>query len=170
MKENIKKNHPKPTPPMDTITTKVVRLKIAKGCHHTSARERLWRAFRGKDSLNTLGHLLCTALRNSRAISDLMKCTENYIEHLPQQNVFVRPDEQNRACSDSAMARKRALKRKEITAQHCILSNTEERYLVTVCSQKQLSTLLELQMSLYNDELTVLVSAPSHLWLALSLL
>lgn len=24
MKENIKKNHPKPTPPMDTITTKVV--------------------------------------------------------------------------------------------------------------------------------------------------
>ncbi len=129
---------------MDTITTKVVRLKIAKGCRHTSAMERLWRAFRGKDSLNKLGHLLCTVLRTSRAISDLMKCTENYIEHLPQQ--------------------------KEITARHCILSNTEERYLVTVCSQKRLSTLLELQMSLYNDELTVLVSAPSHLWLALSLL
>lgn len=144
MKENIKKNHPKPTSPMDTITTKVVRLKIAKGCRHTSAMEKLWRAFRGKDSLNTFGHLLCTALRNSRAISDLMKCTENYIEHLQQQ--------------------------KEIKAQHCILSNTEERYLVRVCSQKQLSTLLELQMSLYNDELTVLVSAPSHLWLALSLL
>ena len=45
---------------MDTITTKVVRLKIAKGCRHTSAMERLWRAFRGKDSLNKLGHLLCT--------------------------------------------------------------------------------------------------------------
>lgn len=144
MKENIKKNHTKPTSPMDTITTKVVRLKIAKGCRHTSAMEKLWRAFQGKDSLNTLGHLLCTVLRNSRAISDLMKCTENYIKHLPQQ--------------------------KEITAQHCILSNTEERYLVTVGSQKQLSTLLELQMSLYNDELTVLVSAPSHLWLALILL
>lgn len=129
---------------MDTITTKVVRLKIAKGCRHTSAMEKLWRAFQGKDSLNTLGHLLCTVLRNSRAISDLMKCTENYIKHLPQQ--------------------------KEITAQHCILSNTEERYFVTVGSQKQLSTLLELQMSLYNDELTVLVSAPSHLWLALILL
>ena len=129
---------------MDTITTKVVRLKIAKGCRHTSAMGRLWRAFRGKDSLNTLDHLLCTVLRNSRAISDLMKCTENYIEHLPRQ--------------------------KEITARHCILSNTEERYLMTVCSQKRLSTLLELQMSLYNDELTVRVSAPSHLWLSLSLL
>ena len=55
MKENINKNHPKPTPPMDTITTKVVRLKIAKGCRHTSAMEKLWRAIRGKDSLNTLG-------------------------------------------------------------------------------------------------------------------
>lgn len=144
MKEKIKKNHPKPTPPMDTITTKVEHLKIARGFRRTSAMGILLRAFRGKNSLNKPGHLLHTALRTSRAISDLMKCTESYIEHLSPQ--------------------------REITIRHCILLNSEESYSVMVRSQKRLSILLELQMSLCNDELTVRVSAPDRLWLSLSLL
>lgn len=129
---------------MDTITTKVAHLKIARGFHRTSAMGILLRVFRGKDSLKTPGRLLRTVLRTSRAISDLMKCTESYIGHLPPQ--------------------------REITIRHCILSNSEESYIVMARSQKRLSILLELQMSLCNDELTVRVSAPDHLWLSLSLL
>lgn len=129
---------------MNTITTKVAHLKIARGFRRTSAMEKLLRAFRVKGSSNITGRLLYTSLRTSRAISDLMRCTESYIEHLPPQ--------------------------REITIRHCILSNSEESYIVTARSQKRLSILLELQMSLYNDELTVRVSAPDHLWLSLSLL
>lgn len=129
---------------MDTITTRVVRLEIARGFRRTSAMGKLLRAFRVKGSSNITGRLLYTSLRTSRAISDLMRCTENYIEHLPPQ--------------------------REITIRHCILSNSEESYIVMARSQKRLSILLELQMSLCNDELTIRVSAPDHLWLALSLL
>ena len=129
---------------MDTIITKVTHLKIARECRHTSAMGRLLQAFRVKDYEYITGHLLYTTLRSSRALSDLMRCTKNYIEYLPPQ--------------------------REITIRHCILSNSEEHYLVTARSQKRLSTLLELQMSLCNDELTVRASAPDHLWLSLSLL
>ena len=129
---------------MNAIATRVVRLKIARGFRCTSAMGKLLRAFRGKDFSYTSGHLLQVVLNNSREISDLMRYTENCIGHLQPQ--------------------------REISIRLCILSDTEERYLVTERSQKRQSTLLALQMSLCNDVLTVRVSAPNRLWLSLTLL
>lgn len=137
MKENIKKNRPKPTPPMDTITTKVVRLKMAKGCRHTSAREKLWRAFRGKDSLNTLGHLLCTVLRNSRAISTLVCTAKSNTTHQQGESVT------------------------EIT--HSLLSSSEEEYSLVTYRQKQRLCLLKLRLCLTDGVLVIHAEAPLFL-------